>query len=124
MAKIPSSSRKARRHNPLSDDLNSTGLLRTKAQKKVKPEAEGSKYVDSRASRKILSIGQDLIAEEEQEARAVLPNPAFDFGSRLLNEKANENDDIYPDDEEAWGDEDEEVEEMVDLILEAYFEHV
>lgn len=118
MARAPSftsSSRKARRHNPLSDDIVSTGPLSAKSKRIPKPENE-DKYVDSRASRKILKIGQDLIDEEEEEKTATGPNPAFAFDSRLVVEQ-----EIYEDnqreDEEAWGDEDEEVEEMVYLKI-------
>ena len=112
----PSSrSRSARRHAPLEEDLTATGPLRHRSKKrKARPEDDGSGYVDSRSSRKILKIGQDLADEEQQETVAAAPNPAFTFESRFggTSEPEEEDDDRY--DDEAWGDdEDEVVEEVV-----------
>lgn len=114
-----SGSRNGRHHQPLSDDIISTGPLSAKSKKKAKVEDDEDRYVDSRASRKILKIGQDLIDEEEEENKAAIPNPAFNFDSRLLIDNEIDEDN-YGEDEEAWGDEDEEVEEMVCLILLQY----
>ena len=119
MARTPSfssSSRNARRHKSLTDDIISSGPLSVKSKKKAKVEEDEDRYVDSRASRKILKIGQDLIDDEEKEIKAAIPNPAFTFDSRLPIEPEID-DDNYRNDEEAWGDEDEETEEMVYLIL-------
>lgn len=110
MAKTASSysgSRKVRRHKPLSDDISSTGPLRTKSNKrKAKPEDEEDKYVDSRSSRKILKIGQDLVDEEQEENVALEPNPAFSLKSRLGAETQGDEDAEIVDEE--WGDEDDE----------------
>jgi essential nuclear protein 1 len=103
--------RQARRHNPLEDDLLATGPLRTKPAKRKsgRDEEDEDKFVDSKASRKILRIGQEL-AEEEAESQAVAkPNNAFDFESRFEDD---EDQGATFDDDEAWGDEDDIVEEV------------
>lgn len=111
----PSSrSRSARRHAPLEEDLTATGPLRHRSKKrKARPEDDDSGYVDSRSSRKILKIGQDLADEEQQETVAAAPNPAFTFESRSggASEPEEDDDDRY--DDEAWGDEEDEVVEEV-----------
>ena len=114
-----SRSRSARRHAPLEEDLTATGPLRHRSKKrKTRPEDDGSGYVDSRSSRKILRIGQDLADEELQEKGAAAPNPAFTFESRFggnseAEEEAEENGQY---DDEAWGDaEDDVVEEIVGI---------
>jgi essential nuclear protein 1 len=101
--------RQARRHNPLEDDLLATGPLRTKPAKRKHRTQEGDEenYVDSKASRKILRIGQELVDEEEESRAIAKPSIAFDFDSRFDEEDKEE---AY-DDDEAWGDEDEIVEE-------------
>ena len=108
----PSSrSRSKRRHQPLEDDLVSTGPLRSRSKKrKARPENEETGYVGSRASRKILKIGQDLAAEEQANNKSLAPNPAFAFASRLNVESDSEQD---AEDDEAWGDEEDVVEEVV-----------
>ena len=109
-----SRSRSARRHAPLEEDLTATGPLRHRSKKrKARPEDDGSGYVDSRSSRKILKIGQDLADEEQQENVATAPNPAFTFESRFSGAgEPEEEDDQYED--EAWrDDEDDIVEEVV-----------
>lgn len=109
-----SRSRSARRHAPLEEDLTATGPLRQRSKKrKARPEDDGSGYVDSRASRKILKIGQDLADEEQREIAAVAPNPAFTFESRFgkASEPEEEDDGRY--DDEAWGDEEDDIVEEV-----------
>src|SRR6266536_615816 len=103
------------RHNPLADDVLSAGHLRTKSNKRKAraDDDEGLDYVDAKSSRRILQIGQDLAQEEADELKrtATLPNPAFDFGSRL--EPSNDSDDEgHYGDDDVWGDE-EEIEEVV-----------
>ena len=113
---------KARRHNPLSEDIKVTGPLRENARKrKVRPDDEAERYIDSKSSRKILKIGQDLVDEEQQEAGLIAPNPAFTFESRFDDEycllEAGQDDD-----EEAWGDEgDDIVEEVVSSLKSCSF---
>ncbi|CRG88708.1 Essential nuclear protein 1 [Talaromyces islandicus] len=116
----------ARRHNPLADDILSSGHLRTtSAQSGGKRKSRGDeddddavaaaaaeKFIDAKASRKILQIGQDLADEEAAERRAALGqssepvNKAFDFSSRF-DEDAQGSDDEDKFGEEQWADEDE-----------------
>ena len=114
----PSSrSRSTQRHKPLAEDLAATGPLSVKSKKrKLRPETEDGGYVDSKSSRKILRIGQDLVDEEQQENAAALPNSAFTFKSRFGTEAGSEaeaGDARHDEDEEAWGDEEEDVVEDV-----------
>ena len=109
-----SRSKSARRHAPLEEDITATGPLRSRSKKrKTRPEDDGSGYVDSRSSRKILKIGRDLADEEQRENVAPGPNPAFIFESRFgVAREPEEEDGRY--DDEAWGDdEDDAVEEDV-----------
>ncbi|KAL9030174.1 MAG: hypothetical protein Q9180_006938 [Flavoplaca navasiana] len=106
------SSRKGRRHNALSDDLVATGSLKEKSKKrKTKPEEDEPRYVDDKASRKILKIGQDLVNEVDHESRTTVPNSAFTFGSRLSNDNGSLLEELENDDEE-WGDDDSAAEEQ------------
>ncbi|KAI4103882.1 MAG: hypothetical protein LQ345_007308 [Seirophora villosa] len=103
------SSRKAHRHNPLSEDLIATGPLRTKSNKrKSRPEDDESRYVDNKSSKKILRIGQDLVDEVDGEERVPPPNPAFAFESRFGDEEEAAYSGPY-EDEEAWGNDEEDV---------------
>ena len=110
-----SRSRSQRRHAPLEQDLTATAPLRARSKKrKARPEVEDHGYVDSRSSRKILKIGQDLVDEEHQENLASAPNPAFAFESRFGVESDSEEDAARNSEEEAWVDEaDDVVEEVV-----------
>lgn len=75
---------------------------------------EDQGYVDSRSSRKILKIGQDLVDEEHQGNLASAPNPAFTFESRFKAESDSEEGAAGNSEEEAWVDEaDDVVEEVV-----------
>ncbi len=112
---MPSSSRSgsSRRHAPLADDIVATGPLRSKSKKrKVRAEDETDTHVDSRSSRKILKIGQELADEEREENGAAAPNPAFAFESRLGEDSADE-EDVRRHDEDAWRDEEGVVEDAV-----------
>ncbi|RDL31478.1 Uncharacterized protein BP5553_09687 [Venustampulla echinocandica] len=103
-----SAARQARRHNPLEQDLTATGPLKNRPEKrKSRHQEEGDQFVDSKASRKILRIGQELADEAAQESGVQKPNAAFDFDSRFEDEE----EETY-EDAEAWGDDDEEVEEI------------
>jgi essential nuclear protein 1 len=85
-------------------------------------EGKNDGYVDSKASRRILDLGQDLTAEDDAEREAgkpALPNKAFTFESRfplggLDDDEAEEAEKGEYDDgnEEAWGSEEEEVEDI------------
>ena len=102
--------RHVRRHNPLEHDLTAVGPLKSKSGKrKSRHQDDEEKFVDSKASRKILRIGQELADEDEAENQVQKPNPAFDFESRFEDEDEDEEHGPY-EDAEAWGDEEEEVE--------------
>lgn len=110
-ATTPASARQERRHNPLEVDILATGPLKVKSGKrKSKHEDQEERYVDSRASRKILRIGQELAAEDEESNQIPKPNAAFDFDSRFEDEEEEE---PFAD-AETWGDEEDnfEVEEL------------
>ena len=102
-------SRSARGRVPLADEIESIGPLKNRAKKrKSVVENEGNTYLDTKSSRKILRIGQDLADEEAEAANqdAHASNTAFNLDSRHLDV---ENED--PEDEEvheAWEDEDSE----------------
>jgi essential nuclear protein 1 len=105
--------RQERRHNPLEDDLTATGILKSKSGKrKSRHEDEEEKFVDPKASRKILRIAQELADDEESQQNVQQGekiNAAFDLTSRF---ESSEGDEQYEDDGEVWGDEDEVVEEI------------
>lgn len=137
----------ARRHNPLADDVLATGHLRTKSatnsskrrSRTSKSGADsgsdsdgdgGVEFVDAKASRRILQIGQDLQDEEEAERKLKMGEvlgqdpeemerrrKMFEFESRFEAEREEEMgmEDVSGefDEEEAWKDEEEEVEEVV-----------
>lgn len=119
MAPKPTSER---RHMALADDILSTGHLRTKSSKKRqsrREDDENEKYIDSRASGKILQIGQALANEEAEEAG---PPPdansnlkkAFEIDySRFATNDGSDDDDGTQDAEAAWDDEDEEIVDAV-----------
>ncbi|GAB7345569.1 hypothetical protein MBLNU457_3876t1 [Dothideomycetes sp. NU457] len=121
MPKAPSrDSRQERRHNPLSEEYLPSQPFKQKAPKRRKTAADGENdeaYVDSKASRKILKIGQDLADEDEQDARARQPqtgNAAFTFESRFGRDDISDEEAEQTYGEEAdWQDEgDEEIEEV------------
>lgn len=108
--------RAGRRHNPLEDDLTASGPLKAKAGKrKSRTEDNEEKFVDSKSSRRILKIGQELADEEEAENQAAKPNAAFNFDSRFQDE--DDEPEFGEEDGEAWGD-DDEVPELVELAPE------
>lgn len=104
-----------RLHRPLEEDLTAAGPLKKSSGKRKSRHTEDDeeKFVDSKASRKILRIGQELAEEERAETSAAKPkaNPAFDFDSRFAGLDDEEQEEPF-DDEEAWGDEEEIVEEV------------
>jgi hypothetical protein len=101
-----SAARQARRHNPLEADVTASGPLKSKPEKrKSRHQDEGDQFVDSKASRKILRMGQQLADEDEEQNKVQKPNPAFDFDSRIEIEEEE-----YEEFEE-WGNEEDEVEE-------------
>ncbi|KAF2185829.1 Bystin-domain-containing protein [Zopfia rhizophila CBS 207.26] len=119
MPKAPKSPnpREAQRHNPLTEDYVPSNPWKQKPGKRKKhsrDEDDEEHFIDSKASRKILEIGRELADEEEKEHKVQRPptaNPAFDFETRLGEEDSAEERTAEYDDDEAWGDEEEEVEE-------------
>lgn len=104
-----------RRHNPLETDIvGGSGLLRSgKSGKKSKSKAEKNEehYVNSKQSATILQLGREL-ADEHEGANATTAEPqksAFDDESRFARGEGQPDGDAYEDDE-AWGDDDEEIE--------------
>jgi len=113
--------RDARRHNPLSEEYTPTTSLKQKASKKRKSrhDEDEEHFVDSKASRKILQLGQDLADEEEQERPKSITtgqNPLFSlrespFQGDVVSEEETGG---YEEEDDDWGDdEDEVVEEVV-----------
>jgi essential nuclear protein 1 len=111
------------RHNPLSEDYvpsdsffeQAQPAKRQKRSKKNDEEGDGPSYVDSKSSRKILEIGRELAEEadgENKTRRPPIANPAFDFETRLGEDDDVEDPTTQYDDDEVWGDEEEEAEEV------------
>ena len=109
----------SQRHNPLAEeylpsDPYKNKVKRTKRSKTDQEDEQG--YVDSKSSKKILEIGRELEEEDERENQKSAPksaNPAFDFESRIGEDDLDEHvTGQFDDDEEAWGEEEEEVEEV------------
>lgn len=107
-----SDARQMQRHNPLSEEYAPTAPLRQKAPKKrrsAKGEGEEENYVDTKASRRILQIGQELVDEDASEQQKAQPNPAFDFASRFgADDDSDDGGAAFNDDDEGWGDEEGE----------------
>lgn len=102
-----------RRHNPLEDDIVASGLLRNKPTKRSRDEDDNEEaFVDSKASKNILRIGREL-AEEENAERIVpqAPQTVDNFGYDSRFNDLDTEPKTY-DDDEAWGDEEEQVEEI------------
>jgi essential nuclear protein 1 len=115
----------ARRHNPLAEDISTTGgLLRTKSstgkrKSRSDEDANGDGYIDAPSSRKILAIAQDLADEDDEDrkavAKAAAPNPAFAIDSRFGDEEDNAEGGKAPayEDEEEWmPDEDVDIDDV------------
>ena len=122
---VSSRSAALRRHNPLAEDISTTGgLLRTKSstgkrKSRSDEDATGDGYIDSSSSRKILAIAQELADEDEEDrkavAKAVAPNPAFAIDSRFADQE-NVTEDVKVaahDEEDEWmPEEDVEIEDV------------
>lgn len=116
---IVSEARQARRHNPLTEDLAPTEFKHKSPKRKRgrKEEHDEDHFVDAKASRRILQIGQELAEEDEQgrkEQNGTAASNAFSFDSRLEPAEVEEEAGEF-DDEEAWGDEEEEEVEEVEI---------
>lgn len=105
-----------RRHNPLEDDIVATGVLKSKSGKRKSKDADGETqdgFVDPRASRNILRMGREFAEEEEANKPKPPPVVADNFGyDSRFDDAKDEQDQVYANDDDAWGDEDEEVEEI------------
>ncbi|KAJ4985049.1 bystin [Stagonosporopsis vannaccii] len=112
----------SQRHNPLADEYlpADPSQHKPKRSKRAKAAADDGEqaYVDSKSSRKILDIGRQLADEDERESRRDAPaaaNPAFDFDARLGDDALDEHIEGQFDDDdgdEAWGEDEEEVDEV------------
>ncbi|KAK1834367.1 Bystin [Podospora conica] len=106
-----------RRHNPLEDDLVATGVLKTKSGKSKRnadKTQDEQTYVDAKASRNILAMSRTLLEEDERENKAknAAPAPsAFDFDPSRFGQDSDDEEQSGNNDE-AWGDEDDVVEEI------------
>jgi essential nuclear protein 1 len=116
MPKIPSTARQPAHNVSLAQEYSPTQPLKQKPAKRRKTNEEKPEdaYVDSRASRKILKIGQGLIEEveaETQPARPAEPNPAFSFDVARADLEDDRAASQWDDEEEAWLDEDGDAEQ-------------
>lgn len=115
MPKTPTATQGGRRHNPLEDDITASGLLRNKPSKRKSREVNDKEanFVDSKASKNILRIGRELAEEDNAERGAnIIPAATIDnFGYDSRFDEPEDENKTYGDDE-AWGDDDEEVEEV------------
>ncbi|MCJ1381846.1 snoRNA-binding rRNA-processing protein [Xylographa soralifera] len=104
-----SGSRQFRHQKPLADDLVTTGPSRTRSKKRKAHREDDARdtFVDSKSSRKILKIGQELAEEDQLASKPHAPNTAFTSESRF-NASGSDNESLY-DDAEEWGDEDNEI---------------
>ncbi|KAK3294816.1 Bystin-domain-containing protein [Chaetomium fimeti] len=108
-----------RRHNPLENDLLATGVLKNRegrpSKRADRKQAEEQAFVDAKSSRKILALSRDLIDEEDLESNANNQDASapsgFDFDPSRLEGGSDQEEEGYAN-EEAWGDEEEIVEEV------------
>ena len=106
---MPARPDRFRHQSTLENDILASAPLRTtpKKRKTRKDEDEGGEgFVDSRSSRKILKIGQELEQEDIESSQASKAKNAFAFESRYSEDQEHDEGDQY-DDDEAWGDEEE-----------------
>ena len=114
-----SGSKQFRHQKPLAEDLVTAGLLRTRSKKRkaYREDDTGDNFIDSKSSRKILKIGQELVNEDQQVASPPAPYTPFTYESRF---GASDSDsEPLHDDAEEWGDEENEVvDDEVCILLE------
>jgi len=123
MPKAPKSpGARDQRHNPLAEEYAPSDPFRTKAAKRQKRNRddppEEQTVVDAKSSRRILDIGRELQEEDERENQArrpTAPNAAFDFETRMGEDHGEEQEQPFDEDDEAWGDEDDDEVETVEL---------
>lgn len=116
MPKIPRPAQSGDRHNPLAEEYTASASLKSKSPKKRnrRDEDDEDAVVGTKASRKILKIGQELVDEDEEERRVLraegttVPNPAFSFETRFPQDvESEEETENHADEEETWGEEEE-----------------
>ncbi|KAF1936133.1 bystin [Clathrospora elynae] len=119
MPKAQKSPARNQRHDPLAEEYAPTDPWKNKAKRQKRNKDTGADeqtFVDSKSSRKILEIGRELEEEDERENQVRRPqeaNPAFDFETRMgADGMPAEESGQLEDDDEAWGEDDEEVEEV------------
>ncbi|KAF2123181.1 Bystin-domain-containing protein [Lophiotrema nucula] len=111
------------RHNPLTEEYAPSNPWKQKSAKRrktSKDDAEEERFVDSRASRRILDIGRDLAEEDEQENQVRRPpaaNPAFNFETRLGEDYAVRAPTEPHDDEDVWEPEEAELGETEEVEI-------
>ncbi|KAF2859978.1 Bystin-domain-containing protein [Piedraia hortae CBS 480.64] len=140
MSKAPrsrSSAAQNGQHKPLAEVYSPTEPFKQKAGKKRKSvdvEDKNDGYVGSKASRRILDLGQELVAEDEAPRMVQQPkHPAslFTFESRFPDQSNRSDDDEEDkvedgvglediDDEGSWGDVEDEAEEIDPNDLEMF----
>ena len=117
----------ARRHNPLADDVLTTGNMRTQPSKKSErrdqqsqdgQDGQGERFVDAKMSRKILQMGQEL-ADEDSAGNAQRSEPSM---RESAFEAREEEEDGMSDGEDLdeWGDEDDDEEEVEQVEVVRY----
>ena len=99
---------------PLSEEYQSGGLLKPKSPKRKRNENdhhEKENFIDAKASHKILKIRQELAQEELDQAIGTTTNSTFSFtlDSSIANGSSSENVDEIYDDDEAWEDDSEDL---------------
>ena len=100
--------RQERRHNPLEEDVTASGPLKAPktGKRKSRHQDEGDQFVDSKSSRKILRMGQELADEDEIDSNgAAKINTAFDFDSRDDGEEEDDEEEIIVEEYEDWDQE-------------------
>lgn len=114
------------RHDPLVEEYAPSYPFKQKTfHKKRKSRSDGDEgeeqIVDTKASRKILRIGQELAEEDDAQSRkkheSGAPNPAFAFDSRFGGDVESEEEGATY---EEWEDEDEVEEEVCARKFGAY----
>jgi len=105
MPKVPRPAQSNDRHNPLAEEYSATQAFKSKAPKKRnrKDENDEDNVIDTKASRKILKIGQELADEDEEERKSRFPAPpnaAFAFETRFPQDVESEEETGKWDDEE------------------------
>jgi essential nuclear protein 1 len=121
MPKVPRPAQPDQRHNPLAEEYTATAFKHKSPKKRNRRDENDEDHViDTKASRRILKIGQDLADEDEAERQSKFPapaNPAFAFDSRFGGDVESEDEKEHGgNDEEAWGDEEEVVEIEVGTV--------